>query len=122
LLFPLSERTISTRLTELPSRLAYVSCLYINGPEYRAVFISVDTGPSYVFAESRLLQAADLIAHATWLLYERRDPTLIRSLLPAFETPDGVPHGLVHVKASSTVVCDCPACCVGRQPGPVTSL
>jgi hypothetical protein len=71
--------------------------------------------------ESRLLQAADLIAHATWLLYERRDPTLIRSLLPAFETPDGVPHGLVHVKASSTVACDCPACCVGRQSGPVTS-
>lgn len=60
--------------------------------------------------DSRLLQAADLIAHATWLLYERRDPILSRALLPCFDKQDGAIHGLVHVRTDTTQYCDCPAC------------
>lgn len=67
--------------------------------------------------ESRLLQAADLIAHATWLLYERRDASLFRALLPAFDTADGNIHGLVHVRATDAI-CDCPACVGPRGPSP----
>lgn len=59
--------------------------------------------------ESRLLQAADLVAHATWLLYERRDARLLRALLPAFDVMDGAVHGLAHVRANA-LACDCPAC------------
>ena len=59
--------------------------------------------------ESRLLQAADLVSHATWLLDERHDASLFRALLPAFDTADGNLHGLVHVRASAAT-CDCPAC------------
>lgn len=67
--------------------------------------------------ESRLLQVADLIAHATWLLYERRDPRLIRALLPSFDSQDGVVHGLVHVRADTAQVCECPACYSRRNRG-----
>lgn len=66
--------------------------------------------------ESRLLQLADLIAHAVWLLYERRDPTLIRALLSAFDVRDGVLHGLAHVRSDPALACDCPACNSRRRP------
>ncbi len=66
--------------------------------------------------ESRLLQAADLVAHAVWLLYERRNPTLIKRLLPCFDSKDGVLHGLVHVRADLAAPCDCPACHTRRNP------
>ncbi len=49
--------------------------------------------------ESRLLQAADLVAHATWLLYERREARLLRALLPAFDVMDGTLQGLAHMRA-----------------------
>ena len=67
--------------------------------------------------ESRLLQAADLVSHATWLLYERRDARLFRALLPAFDAADGIIHGLVHVRATAED-CDCPACMGARGPSP----
>lgn len=67
--------------------------------------------------ESRLLQAADFIAHATWLLYERRDDTLARQLLRHFDWEDGVIHGLVHVGPSRGRNCDCPACSSRRIRG-----
>ena len=67
--------------------------------------------------ESRLLQAADFIAHATWLLYERRDPALIRKLLGHFDLHEGVIHGLVHLGPSRGRYCDCPACSTRRIPG-----
>jgi len=67
-------------------------------------------------AESRLLQAADLIAHAVWLLYEKRDATLARDLLPYFNRQDGVLHGLVHVRGNKHPACDCPACHSRRTP------
>jgi hypothetical protein len=66
--------------------------------------------------ESRLLQAADLIAHATWLLYERQDAWLASRLLRGFDERNGVLHGLVHVRGLAPA-CDCPACSSRRSPG-----
>ena len=60
--------------------------------------------------ESRLLQAADHVAHAVWLAFERRNVSLLRPLIPCFDSQDGVLHGLVHVRASVANPCDCPAC------------
>lgn len=70
-------------------------------------------------AESRLLQLADLVAHAVWLLYEKRNPDLIRPLLQYFDSSDGILHGLVHVGASHGSTCDCPACVSRHKPGSV---
>ena len=67
--------------------------------------------------ESRLLQVADLVAHAAFLLYERRDSSLLRGLLPRFDQKDGVLHGLAHVTDADRKVCDCPPCFSRRKPG-----
>jgi hypothetical protein len=67
-------------------------------------------------AESRLLQIADLIAHAIWLLFEKRDASLARDLLPCFDRREGVLHGLVHVRGSRQAECECPACHSRRVP------
>lgn len=67
--------------------------------------------------ESRLLQVADFIAHAAWLLYEKRDVSLVRSLVPFFDNDDGILHGLAHVRADPQVTCSCPACMSRRSPG-----
>lgn len=60
--------------------------------------------------ESRLLQAADLVSHAVWQLYERREPALVSALLPCFDTVGGVVHGLAHIRADTASTCDCPSC------------
>lgn len=67
--------------------------------------------------ESRLLQAADFVSHAAWLLYERRDCSLLRDLLPCFDQKDGVLHGLVHLRPTSSDPCHCPPCHSRRIPG-----
>ena len=67
--------------------------------------------------ESRLLQLADFVAHATWLLYEKRNPELIRPLLEYFDNREGTLHGLVHIGNSRGNTCDCPACTSRRNPG-----
>lgn len=67
--------------------------------------------------ESRLLQAADFVAHAVWLLYERRDSRLIRPLINCFDERQGTLHGLVHVRPATVSTCDCPACACRRTPG-----
>ncbi len=67
--------------------------------------------------ESRLLQAADIIAHSVWLMYERHDTSLSTGLLPCFDQKDGILHGLVHIKQSSGQSCDCPACYSRHYPG-----
>lgn len=67
--------------------------------------------------ESRLLQAADLVSHATWLLYERRDARIMKMLLPYFDSQDGVVHGLVHVREDYTKPCECPACFSRKNHG-----
>jgi hypothetical protein len=69
-------------------------------------------------SESRLLQLADLIAHAIWLLYEKRDGFLAQPLIPLFDAQEGKLHGLVHVrKGESPEPCECPACFSRRAPG-----
>jgi len=60
--------------------------------------------------ESRLLQLADIVAHAVFLRYERRDASLIKKFLHRFDKKDGILHGLVHRRTDTTVPCDCPAC------------
>lgn len=67
--------------------------------------------------ESRLLQLADYIAHALFLLYERRDPSLIRAIIDRFDCTGGVCHGLVHLSQRRGKGCGCPACCTRHVPG-----
>ncbi len=66
--------------------------------------------------ESRLLQVADLIAHAVWLLYERRDASVVGRIIKCFDERDGVLHGLVHVRPPGFGTCECPACSSRRTP------
>jgi len=60
--------------------------------------------------ENRLLQLADIVAHSVFLLYERRNPSLIREILPRFAHDQATVYGLVHSRASEVSPCDCPAC------------
>ena len=69
--------------------------------------------------ESRLIQAADFVAHAMFLLYERRDATLAGGIVRRFDQKAGVLHGLVHVSPTRGVGCDCPACSSHHVPGSV---
>ncbi len=73
--------------------------------------------PYFAFAsESRMLQVADFIAHAVFLLYERRNPSLFAPLCSKFDQKDGILHGLVHVGRSRGPSCECPRCCSSRTP------
>lgn len=65
--------------------------------------------------ESRLLQLADYVAHAVFLLYERRNPTLIKPILGRFDQKQGTLHGLVH-ETKNKRDCECPACFSRRNP------
>lgn len=67
--------------------------------------------------ENRLLQLADIVAHAVFLLYERRNPSLIREILPRFGQDRGTLHGLAHSRVSEVPPCDCPACASRSAPG-----
>ena len=67
--------------------------------------------------ETRLLQMADFVSHAVFLLYERRDPSLIRSFLHRFSQQEGILHGLVHYRSDPRTVCSCPACHSRANPG-----
>lgn len=66
--------------------------------------------------ETRMLQLADYIAHALYLLYERRDSSLIRGIADRFDCTGGVSHGLVHVSNNKGKACGCPACCTRHKP------
>ena len=72
-------------------------------------------------ADTRLLQVADLVAHAVFLLYERRDPSLIRAFLDRFDRLDGVLHGLVHHRPNNLTICECPAHASRANPGAIGS-
>lgn len=67
--------------------------------------------------ETRLLQAADLVAHALYLLYERKDDTLARKLVSRFDQRDGILHGLFHL-TNDKATCPCPRCESDRR-GPL---
>jgi hypothetical protein len=88
----------------------WVRDFHKKGTKWGAINNLADIPYFAAMRESRLLQAADLVAHATWQLYEKRDKRLISPLLPCFDSQDGVIHGLVHVRDDTTRSCDCPAC------------
>ena len=68
--------------------------------------------------ESRLLQVADFVAHSVFLLYERKNPTLIAKFIHRFDQRDGTIHGLRHFRPNGAVgVCECPACHNWKHPG-----
>lgn len=69
--------------------------------------------------ESRLLQLADYVAHALFLLYERHDPSLARAIVARMDTEDGILHGLKHVRRTTPggADCGCPACHSRQVPG-----
>lgn len=66
--------------------------------------------------DTRLLQVADYVSHAVYLMYERRDGSLFTNLLPRFDAKDGTVHGLSHVTRTHPT-CTCPACVSRRSPG-----
>ena len=67
--------------------------------------------------ESRLLQLADYVAHALFLLFEHRNPSLARPILQRIDTTDGVLHGLKHVHRTPSAPCPCPSCHSRAEPG-----
>ncbi len=60
--------------------------------------------------ESRLLQLADFVSHAIFLLYERGDESLAEGILHRVDQKNGKLHGLVHVSKKKGLTCQCPAC------------
>lgn len=70
--------------------------------------------------ESRMLQLADYVAHSVFLLYERRDSSLIKSIMGRFDVTGGVYHGLAHVSDRRGAGCECPACKSRRRPPAVS--
>jgi hypothetical protein len=71
--------------------------------------------------DTRLLQVADYVAHATWRLFEKRDASLIKGILPRFDQWNGALHGIAHVRSGAGGTCDCPACSSRREPGKLGS-
>ena len=62
---------------------------------------------------ARLVQAADLVAHAVWLAYQKKDSSLLDPLLRAFDSVDGTIHGLTHLDRNWRF-CSCVACASRR--------
>lgn len=58
---------------------------------------------------TRMIQFADLIAHAIRRYYEKGDATYFDILRPKFDTEGGVIHGLVHYKPTGAL-CNCVYC------------
>ena len=64
--------------------------------------------------ETRLLQVSDFVAHSVFMLYERRNPTLIHKFIHRFNLRDGTLHGLRHYRpASSAGPCVAPLATTG---------
>jgi hypothetical protein len=67
--------------------------------------------------ESRLIQLADYVAHALYLLYEKKDASLAGPIIHRFDQKDGVMHGLMHESPGRGTACECPSCFSRRSPG-----
>lgn len=65
--------------------------------------------------ETRLLQVADLVSHAVFRLYERKDASLIKPFFRRFDVNGGIKYGIAHV-TSGRDQCDCPRCFSQRTP------
>lgn len=73
--------------------------------------------PMFVDSKAtRLIQFADLVAHAIRRYYEKGDQTLFNIIAPKFDTVGGVIHGLMHF-APTTTKCGCPHCRQRRTSG-----
>lgn len=71
--------------------------------------------PLYVDSKhSRLVQAADLVAWATWQYYEHKAPQFIQAINSRFDCDGGVQHGLVHLNRNHRK-CTCVACASHRD-------
>ena len=66
--------------------------------------------------ESRLLQLADYVSHAFFLLYERGDASLAKAIISRLDQRDGILHGLVHAPHQQGRLCECPACFSRKTP------
>lgn len=95
----------------------WVKGFHQRGTRWGAINNLADIPYFAAMKESRLLQLADLVAHAVWLLYEKQDASLARPLLPHFEERSGTLHGLVHLGPSRGKGCSCPACASRSTPG-----
>lgn len=95
----------------------WVRDFHRRGTKWGAITNLADIPYFAAMKESRLLQAADFVSHAVWLMYERGDASFAKGLLPAFDQKDGVLHGLVHVRPPGAGQCECPACHSRRVPG-----
>jgi hypothetical protein len=62
---------------------------------------------------TRLLQLADFVAHAVYLLYEKDDGNLVDLMQGAFDATGGTMHGLVHLTPYHQI-CKCRACASRR--------
>lgn len=70
--------------------------------------------PLYVDSEvSRLVQAADFVAWATWNYYEHGHPEFFERLHERFDADSGVQHGVVHLSRRHRR-CACQACASRR--------
>lgn len=67
--------------------------------------------------ETRLLQVADFVSHAVFLLYERRDPALLTTILHRFDRSGVRLAGLSHLFPPTP--CGCPACIPNQPKGAV---
>jgi hypothetical protein len=71
--------------------------------------------PLYVDSKaSRLIQAADFVAWATFQYYENNDPRYIQEISACFDADGGIQHGLMHhIKGYGK--CKCIACASRRD-------
>jgi hypothetical protein len=71
--------------------------------------------PLYVDSRSsRLVQAADLVAWATWQYYEHNGAQFLQPINARFDCDGGVQHGLAHLNRSHRT-CRCVACSSHRD-------
>lgn len=59
--------------------------------------------------DTRLLQAADYVAYALYRRYEHGDISLFDRISRAFDSDNGIIHGLKHIHSAFST-CLCPAC------------
>ncbi len=67
--------------------------------------------------DTRLLQAADIVAHAIFSLYERKDASLISPIFHRIFKEGGVLTGLAHITDRPASQCPCPVCTSRVSPG-----
>jgi hypothetical protein len=71
--------------------------------------------PLYVDSKnSRLVQAADLVAWATWQYFEHKSTQFIQPINARFDCDGGIQHGLVHLNKYHRT-CACVACASHRD-------